>query len=65
MTYSMSTAKVSKAGLLGLSEKIVQVFLTDPYLMAGPRWASHMLDQGGEQVLRDHLGIGEGRERGH
>lgn len=60
MSYSMSTAKVSKAGLL--SEKIVQVFLTDPYLMAGPRWASHMLNQDGKQVLTDYLGIREGQE---
>lgn len=38
------------------------MFQTNPYLMAGPRWTSHMLDEDGEQVLRDHLGIGEGQE---
>lgn len=32
---------------------------TDPYLMAGSQWVSHMLEQDGEQVLTDHLGIGE------
>ena len=59
-SYSTSTAKVSDAGLS--SEKTVQVFLSAPYLMAGPRWASHMLSQDGKQVLTDHLGIGEGQE---
>lgn len=63
MCCSMSTAKVSESGLLGLSKIVAQVIQTDPYLMAGPRWASHMLDQGGEQVLTDHLRIGE--RQGH
>lgn len=58
---SVRIAKVSEAGLLGLSEKVAQVIQTDPYLMAGSQWASHMLEQDGEQVLTDHLGIEGGQ----
>lgn len=34
---------------------------TDPYLMAGSQWVRDMLEQNGEQILTDHLGIGEGQ----
>lgn len=38
-----------------------QVIQTEPYLMAGPQWARHMLDQDRKQVLTDYLGVKEGQ----